>query len=165
MRRSDVLKTSIYKFKKVIVRSVFVDVQLTQISLNFVDVQLTQISLNFVDVQLTQISLNFVDVQLTQISLNFQTFYCNLEIRDLEAKLCAAFLLFLFCKELWGFKVKEYMLLVEQKYKVYQNETDRKWKILHTVLEQRTMCFSSHKNCELKVKLRSSRKEKRMHFL
>ena len=30
---------------------------------------------------------------------------------------------------------------------------NRKWKIPHTVLERRTLSFSSHKNCKLKVKL------------
>ena len=28
---------------------------------------------------------------------------------------------------------------------------NQKWEILHTVLERWTMCFSSYKNCELKV--------------
>ena len=28
-----------------------------------------------------------------------------------------------------------------------------KWKIPHTALERRTLCFSSYKNCKLKVKL------------
>ena len=53
-----------------------------------------------------------------QISLNFQTSCCNLKIRVLGAKLCAAFLLFQFWKELWRFKVKESMHFVEQKHKL-----------------------------------------------
>ena len=36
------------------------------------------------------------ELQLTQISLNFQTFCCSLKIRGFGAKLCVAFLLFLF---------------------------------------------------------------------
>ena len=38
----------------------------------------------------------FAELQLTQISLNFKTSCCNLKIRDLEAKLCLAFLFFQF---------------------------------------------------------------------
>ena len=38
----------------------------------------------------------FRELQLTQISLNFQNCSCNLKIRGLGAKLCAAFVLFLF---------------------------------------------------------------------
>ena len=30
---------------------------------------------------------------------------------------------------------------------------NRKWKIPHTVLERRTLCFSLYKNCKLKIKL------------
>ena len=30
---------------------------------------------------------------------------------------------------------------------------NQKWKISHAILEGWTMCFSSYKNCELKVKL------------
>ena len=51
----------------------------------------------------------FGELQLTQISLNFKTSCCNLKIRGLGAKLCVAFLLFWFWKELWHFKVKESM--------------------------------------------------------
>ena len=34
-----------------------------------------------------------------------------------------------------------------------KTKRNQKWQILHTVLEGRTMPFSSYKNCELKVKL------------
>ena len=56
------------------------------------------------------------ELQPTQISLNFHT-CCNLKNRGLGQKLCVAFLLFLFWKELWCFTVKQCMLFVEQKYK------------------------------------------------
>ena len=49
----------------------------------------------------------FGELQLTQISLNFQATCYNFKIRGLVAKLCVAFFLFLFWKELWHFKVKE----------------------------------------------------------
>ena len=42
----------------------------------------------------------------------------NLKFRDLEAKMCVAFLLFQFWKEFWRFKVKESMHFVKQKYKL-----------------------------------------------
>ena len=44
----------------------------------------------------------------------------------------------------------------------------RKWKIPHTVLERRTFCFSSFKNCKLKVKLwwvRTRERKKRAFFV
>ena len=40
-------------------------------------------------------------------------------------KLCVDFLLFLFWKELWRFKVKEFMCLVEPKH-INKNETESK---------------------------------------
>ena len=60
IEKTDVLEILISKFKKFIARSVF------------------------------------GELQLTQISLNFQNSCCNLKIRGLVVKLCAAFLLFLF---------------------------------------------------------------------
>ena len=44
---------------------------------------------------------------------------------------------------------------------------NRKWKIPHTVSERRTLCFSSYKNCKLKVKLLcvGPRKRKKKVFL
>ena len=62
----------------------------------------------------------------TQISLNFQTSCCNLKIRGLGEKLVVVFLLFLFCKELFRFKVKESMLFVKQTYKLNKQETESK---------------------------------------
>ena len=47
---------------------------------------------------------------------------------------------------------KESMHFFEQKYKL-KNKTESKWKIVHIVLERRTLCFSSYKNHKLKVKL------------
>ena len=60
----------------------------------------------------------FVEIQLTQISFDFKTSCCNLKIRGLGAKLCVAFPLSLFWKQLRHFKVKESMLFVEQQYKL-----------------------------------------------
>ena len=43
---------------------------------------------------------------------------------------------------------------------------NRKWKILHRVLERQTLCFSSYRNCKLKVRLWWVRAhEKRGYFL
>ena len=50
----------------------------------------------------------------------------NLKIRGLVAKLCLAFLLFLFWKELWSFNVKESMLFVNKNIKFNKNETKTK---------------------------------------
>ena len=43
------------------------------------------------------------ELQLTQLSLNFQTYCYNLKIRGLGAKLCVAFLLFLFSQRVQAF--------------------------------------------------------------
>ena len=46
------------------------------------------------------------------------------------------------------------MHFVEQKYKLQiKTIRNRKWKTLHTVLERQTLCFSSYKNRNLKVKM------------
>ena len=50
----------------------------------------------------------------------------NLKIRGLAAKLCLAFLLFLFWKEFWSFNVKESMLFVNKNIKFNKNETETK---------------------------------------
>ena len=57
----------------------------------------------------------FGELLITQISLNFQASCCNLKIRGLGAKLCAAFLLFDFER---NYNVKESMDFAEQKYKL-----------------------------------------------
>ena len=68
-----------------------------------------------------------------------------------EQEACVAFLLFLFWKLLWSFKVKKSMLFVKKKFN--KNETESKRKIPHTVLDRWNMCFSSYKIWKLKVKL------------
>ena len=85
----------------------------------------------------------FGELQLTQIWLNFQNVYFNLKVIVLGEKLCVAFLLVLFWKELWRFKVKKSMHFVQQKWKKFhKKETESKRKNPHTVLERRTLCFS-----------------------
>ena len=88
----------------------------------------------------------FGDFQLTQISLNFQNFYCNLKVRGLGVKLYVGFLLFLFCNELWRFKVKTPCFLLNKNLNFNRNEAklNWKWKIPHTVLKRWTMrmCIS-----------------------
>ena len=56
-----------------------------------------------------------------EVSLNFKTSCWNLKIRGLEVKLCVAFILFSFWKELWRSRVKESMHFDEQKYKLELN--------------------------------------------
>ena len=62
----------------------------------------------------------FGELQLTQISLNFKTSCSNLKIRGPGAKLWVAFLLFLFWKELWRFKVTEFIYFYISKKKKKQ---------------------------------------------
>ena len=73
-------------------------------------------------------------VSRSQISLNFNASCSNLKIRGLGAKLCLAF---------WWTKIKTLI-------KTRQN---RKRKFPHTISERWTLCLSSYKNRELKVKL------------
>ena len=52
-----------------------------------------------------------------------------------------------------GFKGKEYMLFVEQNYKLSQKRDWIENEKSHTALERWTLWFSSYKNCVLKVRL------------
>ena len=70
-----------------------------------------------------------------------------------RTKLCVAFLLFWFWKELWLVKVKKYTKFLEKSINFKKTKQDGKWKTSHTVLKTRTLCFSSHKNRKLKVNL------------
>ena len=94
----------------------------------------------------------FGELQLTQISLNFKISCCNLKITDLEQELCVAFLLFQVWKELWRQRVHEFCWT--KIYTLIKMKQNKKCKTPHTVLERRTLCFSSYKNPKLKVKLR-----------
>ena len=90
----------------------------------------------------------------SDISPNFRTSCCNLNIRGLGAKLCLAFLLFLFSKELWRFEVRVHVFVEKKIYKVNKNETESKMENpTHTFRARWTMCSNSYKNCNLKVKL------------
>ena len=96
----------------------------------------------------------FGEPQLTQIPLNFKTSCCNLKIKGPGAKLCVAFYYFNF----------------ERNYdvRVHAFCWNREWKIQDTVLGRQTLCFSSYKNCILKVKLRwdgARERKKRAFFL
>ena len=67
----------------------------------------------------------FGELQLRQISLNFKTFCCNLKISGVGVKLSMTFSLFLFCEELWRFKVKESILFVGQNINFTKNENGK----------------------------------------
>ena len=103
--------------------------------------------------------LTFRELQLTQISLNFQNSCCNLKVRGLGAKLCMTFLLLLFWKELWCFKVKESILFIEKKYKFWYKRN----RIENPTLRFReiNLLFSLYENCKLKVKLQWVRARER----
>ena len=97
----------------------------------------------------------FWELQLALISLNFKTSCWNLKIRALGAKMFVFFLLFLFWKELWRFKVKESMHLLNKN--IYFNKTETESKIenpTHSFRETSLpFCFISYKNHKIKVKL------------
>ena len=97
------------------------------------------------------------ELQLRKISLNYKTSCCNLKIRDLGAKLCGLSIVFI----LKGIMIKSQKakspcqrkspcFLLNKNIKKRRN---RKCEILHRILGRLTLCFSSYKNCKLKVKL------------
>ena len=55
-------------------------------------------------------------------------------------------------KQLWCFKVKESILCLNKKKTLIESKRKRKRKMPHKLLERRTLCLSSYKNRELKVK-------------
>ena len=63
-------------------------------------------------------AVSFWGVQTHAEIQEFSKFLLKLEMRGLGTKLCVAFILFLFWKELWRFKVKKTMLLAAQKQKL-----------------------------------------------
>ena len=103
MRKTDILQTLILKSKKFAFRTVF------------------------------------GELQLTQISLNFKTSCWNLKFKSLGANLCVAFILFIY--------------VLNKNINFNENETESKLKTPHTVLERRTLCFSSYKNHKFERKL------------
>ena len=84
-------------------------------------------------------------LQLTQISLNFKTSCCIIRYYDV-------------LKSKSRYKTTIYTLI--------KTKRNRKWKISHTILERRTLCFSSFENHKLKVKLSGvgARDRKKVHF-
>ena len=100
----------------------------------------------------------FGKLQVTQISLNFKTSGCNLKSKAHGAKLYVTFLLFWFWKE---------FCLLNKNINLIKKKQNRKWKILCTVLERPTLCFSWYKIRKLKVKLWwvGPRERKKKHFL
>ena len=83
--------------------------------------------------------------------IEFHRYHCKNQRSG--TKLCVAFLLFQFWKELWRFKVKEPMIFCWTKIWTLKTRLNRKWKISRTGLERLTLYFSSYKNRKLKVKL------------
>ena len=73
--------------------------------------------------------------------------------RPTSKDVCGFSIIFIL-KEFWGFAVKESMVFVEQKYQVQLKRDGIENGKSHTQFYRWTMCFSSYKNCELKVKLR-----------
>ena len=87
----------------------------------------------------------YEELQLTQILLNFKTFCYNLKTRGLGAKLRVAFLLLSFERNYDVLKSKSPCILLNKDITLIKTKQSRKWKIQHTVLERRTLCFSSYK--------------------
>ena len=85
--------------------------------------------------------------------LNLKSFCCNLKITGLGAKLYVVLLYFYFERNYDVLKSKNACFLLNKSINFNKTRRNRKWKTSHTVLERWALCFSSYKNCELKVKL------------
>ena len=89
-----------------------------------------------------------------KMSLNFQNSCCNLKIISLGAKMCVVFFMILTLERIMTFySVKSSCILLNKNINLIKTKRNRKWKILHTVLERQALCFSWCKNWKLKVKL------------
>ena len=62
----------------------------------------------------------FGEIHLTQIFWNFKISSCNLTIKVHEANVCVGFSVIPIERNLWGFKVKESLIYIGQKYKLKQ---------------------------------------------
>ena len=62
----------------------------------------------------------FGEIHLTQIFWNFKISSCNLTIKVHGAKVCVGFSVIPIERNLWGFKVKESLIYIGQKYKLKQ---------------------------------------------
>ena len=110
-------------------------------------------------------NVSFRKLQLKKISLNFKTSHCNLKIRDLEAKLCVAFLLFSFWNKLWRVKLKESKHCVEQKTKFNENGMESKMENPTHRFRETNYVLHLYKNRKLKLWWVGAREKKREHFL
>ena len=95
----------------------------------------------------------FGELQLTQISLNFKTSYCNFKNRGLEQNYVWFFCYFNFERNYDVLKSKSPCILLNKNKALITTKRNQKWKIPHTILERRTLCFSPYKIRILKVKL------------
>ena len=85
----------------------------------------------------------------THISLNFKTSRCKTS----GSKTVWLFYYFNFERNYDVLKSKSPCTLLNKNINLIKTKRNQNWKIPHTVLETRTLCFSSYKNCKLKVKL------------
>ena len=90
-------------------------------------------------------------LQLTQILLNFKTSCCNLKSGVWKQNCMWLFYYFDFKRCYNLLKLKSPCILLNKNIKVNKKETQSKMEILHTILERRTLFFSSNKNWKLKV--------------
>ena len=93
------------------------------------------------------------ELYFAQVSLNFKTSCCDLKIRCLGTKLCVASLFFNFESINDVLKSKSSYFFLKKNINFNKNEAESKMENPHKVLERRTLCFNSYKNCKLKVRL------------
>ena len=111
--------------------------------------------------------VSFGELQLTQISLNFKTSCWNFKTRCPGAKLCVWLsYYFNFERSYDVLNSKNPFVLLNKNINFNKKET--KSKIRQAFLERQTLCFSSCKNRNLKMKLwwfRAHERKKRLFFV
>ena len=91
--------------------------------------------------------------QFLESSNSRRTSCCNLKIRGLGAKLCVAFLFFIFERIYDVLKSNRPCILLNKNINFNEDKKESKMENPHTVLGWRTLYFSSYKNRKIRVKL------------
>ena len=87
--------------------------------------------------------------------------------RSESQTVCGFSITLVFKSSFGGLKSKSPCILLNKNTNFNKNDWNRKWKIPHTVLERRTLCFSSYKNPKMKLELWwvGARERIKRHFL
>ena len=86
--------------------------------------------------------------------IEFSKFLLQLKNHKPGSKnMCGFFMILTLERIMTFYSVKSSCILLNKNINLIKTKRNRKWKILHTVLERQALCFSWCKNWKLKVKL------------